>query len=87
MNVALNLTLDQVGQTGNAYEVSTDSHFSDVMGRLRAGNSKACQLQEAKVFRCNQLLLVGVPLESHATEADLSSCPRIDVKSPEWISR
>lgn len=58
-----------------------------VMGCLRPGSSKACQLQEAKVFRCNQLLLVGVPLESHATVADLSSYPRIDVKSLEWISR
>lgn len=28
-----------------------------------------------------------MPLESHAAEADLSSCPRIDVKSLEWISR
>lgn len=40
----------------------------------------------AKVFQCNQLLLVGLPFEK-AMEVGLSSCPRIDVKSLERISR
>jgi len=30
---------------------------------LRLGNSKACQQQEAQVFQCNQLRLVGLPFE------------------------
>lgn len=39
---------DQVRQTGNACEVSADSHFSDVMGCLRPGNSRHASCRRPK---------------------------------------
>lgn len=46
-----------------------------------------CQQQEANVFQCHQLRLARLPAGREAAELELSSCPRIDVKSLEWISR